>query len=97
MFNYRNIPQPNAVASDAYDSSALGLRKQGDGAIARSPRDRNACREILVRLLLLRVIAAGSGIPIEKRGVELPDGIFVRGLNQLLIGIHINISLRLWS
>ena len=75
-------------------SGSLGLSKQRNGAIARPPRQRNACREILFCLLLLRMHAARRGVSIKKRGVKSPDCIFVRGLNELLIGIHIKFSLR---
>jgi len=91
----KGVPRCRMRHPDAWRSGlglclgGLGLSKQGNGTITRSPRQCNACRETLVRLLFLLLNAARGGISLKMRGVKPLDCIFVRGLNELLIGIHI--------
>jgi hypothetical protein len=64
-------------------SSAFAVR-----AMARSCALRfkpNPCCEMLVRMLLLRRVAAGLGVLLNQLVVESLDSVFVRGLNELLI------------
>ena len=69
-------------------SQRLALGQQGNSAITGFPRQPNAFREILLRLLLLRHIATRRGVSVKKFGVKPLDCVFVRGLDELLIRIH---------